>query len=205
LPASASVSPATPNLRPPAVATGGRWAWRTHPQASGTLRDWLREPASLTARLQRCGRFRVAVLRQRLGHANADERVLLGLRANDPCLVREVALYCNEVPVIFAHTVLPASPRGILCRWLARLGSRSLGSLLFAHPAFRRSALAYRAIDRRHPLYAGAAGLCAGQPPSRLAARRCVHRFGPQRVLVSEVFLPAMETVVVKDETPRRR
>lgn len=194
----------TQPVRPTAVIAGAQPAWRPRPPAAGALRDWLREPGSLTARLQRSGRFRVVVLRQRLDHAHADERALLGLRANAACLVREVALYCDDVPVIFAHTVLPLAPRGILGRWLARLGSRSLGSLLFAHPGFRRGALAYRAIDRRHPLYAGAAGLCAAPLPRRLAARRCLHRFGGQCVLVSEVFLPALANLAAPEQPPRR-
>lgn len=156
------------------------------------MRDWLRERGSLTARLMRHGTFRVAVLRQCLHHANADERALFSLRPAARCHVREVVLYCDGVPVIYAHTVLPAEPRGILSRWFARLGSRSLGSLLFTHAGFVRGPLAYARIDRRHPLFAPAAALLASPPPATFAARRCLHRYGTQAVLVSEVFLPAI-------------
>ena len=155
------------------------------------LRDWLREPASLTARLQRHGRFRLQVLRQRLHQANADEAVALGLQPRSRCQVREVLLHCNDVPVVFAHTVLPNRPRGVLSRWLAGLGGRSLGSLLFAHPGFVRGRLAYARIDRRHPLYAPAAAALGLSPPY-FFVRRCPHNFGKQRVLVTEVFSSAL-------------
>jgi len=92
-----------------------------------------------------------------------------------------------ENEVIFAHTVLPAAPRGVLSRWFAGLGGRSLGSLLFAHPGFVRGPLAFARIDRRHPLYARAEA-ALGTSPRHFLARRCAHRFGGQRVVVTEVF-----------------
>jgi len=157
------------------------------------LRGWLREPGSLTARLQRRGRFRIRLLWQRLHHANADECSALGLIPGSRCWVREVVLFCDDVPVIFAHTVLPVRPRGVLTRWFARLGSRSLGSLLFAHPGFIRSHLAFSRIDMRHPLHASAMSTLGVDPAGGFLARRCTHRLHGQTVLVTEVFSPRLE------------
>lgn len=164
--------------------------WRNRLPLHGTdasLRDWLREPGSLTARLQRSGRFRLTLLSQRLHRANPDEEEILALPSHARCWVREVLLHCNDRPVIFAHTVLPAEPRGVLSRWLAGLGGRSLGSLLFAHPGFVRGPLAFARIDRRHPLYERAETALGASPP-HFFARRCEHGFGQQRVVVTEVF-----------------
>lgn len=164
--------------------------WRKRPPLRGTearLRDWLCEPGSLTARLQRSGSFRLKLLRQRLHCANPDEEALLALPSHARCWVREVLLHCNDSPVIFAHTVLPTEPRGVLSRWFAGLGGRSLGSLLFAHPGFVRGPLTFARIDHRHPLYARAEAALGASPPHFLA-RRCTHGFGRQRVVVTEVF-----------------
>lgn len=165
-------------------------SWQRRPPRLGTdaqLRGWLCEPGSLTARLQRYGHFRLKLLRQRLHRANPDEEAMLSLPSRARCWVREVVLHCDDVPVIFAHTVLPAVPRGVLSRWFAGLGGRSLGSLLFAHPGFVRGPLAFARIDRRHPLYARAEA-ALGTSPRHFLARRCAHRFGGQRVVVTEVF-----------------
>lgn len=170
-----------------------RWCAVLPAEAPRSVRGWLRERGSLTARLMRLGRFRIVVLRQSLRHANDDECALLGLPARARCWVREVILHCDGVPVIYAHTVLPAAPRGVLSRWFARLGGRSLGSLLFAHPGFVRGPLDFARIDARHPFHAPAARLVDGAAPATFFARRCRHRYGRQSVLVSEVFLPAIE------------
>jgi chorismate--pyruvate lyase len=71
-----------------------------------------------------------------------------------------------------------------------RLGNRSLGSLLFAYPGFRREAIEYLRLDRRHPLYQRAAAVA--EVGDTLWARRSLHRLGAQHVLVTEVFLPAI-------------
>jgi chorismate--pyruvate lyase len=154
------------------------------------IRSWLREPGSLTARCQRASRqFRVRLLHYGKGAALADESAGAG-GARGLAWVREVVLECDGAPVIFAHTTLAAAGNGRLTRWMAGLGNRSLGSLLFTYPGFRRGPIEILRLDPRHPLYRRAAAL--GPVGGELWARRSWHRLGRQRVLVTEVFLPAI-------------
>ena len=177
----------------------GRFEWRTRllgREISPVLRSWLTEPGSLTSRCQAlCSHFTVQLLHYGFARPLAGEG---GRRARPK--VREVLLACDGVPVIFAHTTLctgalsnhPAGQsRGQLSRWLARLGSRSLGSLLFAHPGFARGEIEYCRLDARHPLFQRVGAVC--QPSGPLWARRSRHSLGDQTVLVTEVFLPAIE------------
>lgn len=159
--------------------------------AARPYRSWLRERSSLTARWQRAsGDFRVFPVRQALSLPLPDERGLLRLASRRLAWVREVVLQCGDTPVAFAHTALAAAPRGRLQRWLRRLGRRSLGTLLFVHPGFVRLASEYCRLDRRHPLHAELVR-CTGSREPRYWARRTLFAFGDQRVLVTEVFLPA--------------
>lgn len=153
------------------------------------LRGWLREPDSLTARCEcACREFRVRLLTfRRENSLHASER---GKR-----WAREVLLTCDGRPVIFAHTELGQQARGRLRQWLAGLGSRSLGSLLFAYPGFERGRIEYLRLDTRDPLYRRAvvaAKLDGAGCPRHLWARRSVHALGVQGVMVTEVFLPAI-------------
>lgn len=157
------------------------------------LASWLTEPDSLTARcVGACRHFRIRLLREGQGLPMPDEVNLFRLRPGQKARVREVVLECDGVPVIYAHTVLPLAPRGRLARWLAGLGSRSLGSLLFAHPGFDRGPIQFRRLDRRHPLFARAARAVSSRPAEYLWARRSTHSLDGQTVLVTEVFLPAI-------------
>jgi chorismate lyase len=167
--------------------------------ASGLFR-WLREPGSLTLRCQQhCRVFRVRVLRQGI-FAPLDDG------SGHRCLpVREVLLECDGVPVIFAHSVLSTARSGRLGRWFSRLGAQSLGSLLFTHAGFRRTRIEFLRLHQQHPLYRRLLD-CAvitnnkqtgGEPV--LWARRSRHHLGQGSVLVTEVFLPAIEQLKALD------
>lgn len=153
------------------------------------IASWLREPGSLTARLVKNSRqFRVRLL------ASGNGRALGGWPPNSrarQARVREVVLEADGIPVIFAHTVIPAHARGRLRRWLAGLGERSLGSLLFTHPGFQRTPLTYRRLPRNHPLYRRASPW-TDHPTPTLWARACRHRLGGESVQVVEVMLPVL-------------
>jgi chorismate--pyruvate lyase len=96
----------------------------------------------------------------------------------------------------YQHSWGVARPaRGLLSHWLAGLGVRSLGSLLFAHPGFVRGEIEYLRLDSRHPLFQRVARIAL--PEETLWARRSLHQLGKQAVLVTEVFLPAIETLGV--------
>ena len=157
-------------------------------------RTWLTRQGSLTARLQaRCGRFRVAGVRQWRGPVPADEARRLG-RCGGPALIREVVLRCDGAPAVFAHSVLPGASLTGAWRGLGRMGNRSLGAALFKTPAVRRGRLEYARLDARHTLYARAASLLDA-PPRGLWARRSRFRLGGRAILVTEVFLPAVLTL----------
>ena len=165
-----------------------------HSQAPGAkcpYRQWLIDQGSLTRRIQiRCNAFSVRNVKLRQGKACRDEAALVGLKQRDRALLREVYLYCEENPVVFAHSVLPAGLRG---PWqaLSKLGNKPLGAALFADPSVKRTPLAYKKLGARHELYQRACRILADHPPF-LWARRSVFSLKNSLILVTEVFLPGI-------------
>ena len=155
-------------------------------------RNWLQDRGSLTRRIQsRCSHFYVKPILQSLQRICGDELSVMGLRSNELAMVREVYLYCNSVPVIFAHSVIA---RKDLCgswRGLTKLGNKSLGTILFSNPRIKRTPLEYKRIKPSHLLYGRA---CAKLPqkPAYLWARRSLFTLHGQSILVTEVFLPTL-------------
>ena len=181
-----------------------RWLGkRPHGKDDRDVLPWLRDRGSLTARLQALGPFAVRTRFQGLAVPTLDEAQVLNIKPGRLAWVREVALLSQDVPVVFAHTVLPYRPRGPLTGWLARLGNRSLGALLFANPGFMRGKLVCRRIDARHELFDTAihALRLDASPPKFLWARRSRFSFGVQSVLVTEVFAPQIPS---SPQAPRR-
>jgi len=154
------------------------------------LAPWLRDHGSLTLRIQRrCHRFAVRNLHSGLAHIAFDESALLGIAPQQLAWSREVFLYADDQPVVFAHSACAqAHLRGAWAE-VRELGSKPLGALLFAHPLVERQPLHYQALRAHHPLYQRAAA-ALDNPPGRLWARRSLFYLHGAPLLVTEVFLP---------------
>ena len=154
------------------------------------LCPWLQEPKSLTARLHRhYGDVNLWVISQSLGKPYNDE----GSGKLPMAVCRAVVLSSGDgSPLVVAHSILPAIPRGPLSVMFRKLGRQALGSLLFTHRGFVRREREWAFLDKRHPLYRLALSQMQGACEPRLWARRAVFsqsRYPQQSVQVTEVFL----------------
>jgi len=115
------------------------------------------------------------------------------MAANDSAQIREVLLYGNGRPVVFAHSVLPR--RSLQGEWrsLGRLGNKPLGAVLFANPKVKRTPLSYKKLTANHDLYQAALRYAAGRP-EYLWARRSIFSLNCASILVTEVFLPGLSS-----------
>jgi chorismate--pyruvate lyase len=118
---------------------------------------------------------------------------------------REVLLVCDGTPVVYAHTAVPLTADANDWPFFGSLGERSLGTTLFGDPLVARGALRYAKLSPAHPLHARAAEATdiGGQ---QLFARRCLFRRKSGVLLVTEVFLPAIDALQLYDAglTPAR-
>jgi chorismate--pyruvate lyase len=156
------------------------------------LAPWLRDRGSLTQRIrERCGQFAVRPVRDGLARIAFDESALLGLAPHRLAWSREVFLYADGEPVVFAHSA--CAPQHLRGAWAAvrGLGDRPLGALLFAHPQVVRQPLHYKSLYPHHPLHRSASDELGGNP-DRLWARRSLFALRGAPLLVTEVFLPGI-------------
>jgi chorismate--pyruvate lyase len=147
---------------------------------------------SLTARIKTYSkRFKVVRCFQGSSSAGIDELTLMGLRLREHAHVREVLLLANEVPVVFAHSVVRSRDMKGPWQSVGILGTRPLAEALFANPQVSRMEIEYRQIDDRHYLYNKMRKLDLDLP-KRLWARRSLFILSECPLLVTEVFLPSI-------------
>ena len=154
---------------------------------------WLFDPASLTARLiNACdGKFSVRVISQSWGTPLWNESKRLGIRERQTALIREVFLYCDDQPWVFARTVIPRTTLTGKEKYLANLGSKPLGAVLFADPNMHRDQFEVTCLREGDLLYAHADQL-AGSKPTEIWGRRSAFYLSGKPLLVNEIFLPAI-------------
>lgn len=153
---------------------------------------WLFDPGSLTSRLiDHCaGRFYVRVLSQGWQRPRRDEAQRLGMRIGHMALVREVLLYCDDTPLVFARSVIPRTTLTGRQKFLATLGNRPLGAALFSDPAMRRDELEVSCLRAPAAVYPALAELDTGH--MCVWGRRSVFYMGGKPLLVAEMFLPSL-------------
>jgi len=159
------------------------------------LRNWPIDRGSLTQRIKdRCKNFRVELVRQELSPAFTDELEAIAYAPKRWALVREVYLYCDDTPVVFAHTVFGVRSSRGAWQSLSRLGNRSLGAALFSNPKVKRQPLHFKSLNAGNKLYHLACTRLQAKP-SRLQARRSLFILTGEPLLVTEVFLPGIAKI----------
>ena len=137
------------------------------------------------------------VYRQAWTRPTPDEARALGLRAGLRARVREVHLYCDEQPCVFARTIIPRATLQGKHRRLARLGNRSLGAVLFADKTLQRSAPWLAVIGKQHAIFAAATARTINKPKT-LWGRRSLFYLSGKPLLLNELFLHDMSACTPK-------
>lgn len=172
--------------------------WRTRQQLTGKtvpadFAGWLFDQGSLTRRIiSNCDTtFRVEVLSQKWQRPMLNEALRLGAQSEQLALIREVLLYCGDVPWVYARSVLPGSTLTGPRRFLGKLGNRPLGEVLFSDPGIQRDEIEVACIRQGQRMFETATQRLDNKPVD-IWGRRSVFYLYKKPLLVNEVFLPAI-------------
>ena len=150
---------------------------------------------SLTKRLiQSCSeQFSVQVLNQSWVKPTRAEQKMLSVREGQNVLLRQVILYCGKQPMVFAHSLIPLKTLRGEHRRLGCLKNKPLGKYLFSKPYLKRSSLQWSLISPSNSLYHVIAqnNVITGN----VWGRRSLFHLKQKKLLVSEYFLPAIQTL----------
>ncbi|WP_226960798.1 chorismate--pyruvate lyase family protein [Thalassotalea sp. LPB0316] len=153
------------------------------------VRDWLLDESSLTARLKaNATTFRLAVLGQQITYCSEREACIY-IKAGERVLAREVVLFCDDKPQVFARSLLPLTSLTGEQKALAELGEQPLGQVIFSSPKLKRKALQIAEFSSDNQLKALNHQLGLPQQTS-VWGRRSTFLIDDKPILVAEVFLP---------------
>lgn len=167
--------------------------WHSYRRVPGAavprpLRNWLLDRGSLTERLIHAshGQFRVEVLHQRMALPHLSECRALGMPCRQRALVREVILYGQGEPWVYARSIIPVTTLTGRLRSLRKLDNRPLGALLFNDVSMQRGPID---ITCTHTDTLKLPTL-PEDFQGRVWGRRSVFYLDQKPLLVSEMFLP---------------
>jgi len=165
-----------------------------HVQAPEAMRHWLTESGSLTAKLiAHSSSFRVQRVYQQHDCCWADECAEIGLHKVEKVHAREVVLRCDDIPIVYAHTVLPLNSNAHQWPLFRSLGEKSLGTTLFGDPQVKRGALQFARLRPNHPAMQRFRQIVKNDHVDQvLFARRSLFFRRGGVMLVTELFLPGV-------------
>jgi chorismate--pyruvate lyase len=164
-------------------------------QIPSPIASWLGDKGSLTQRVIQCcgaGEFKVRLLHQAWGTPLNSEYRILRMRRGLLAMVRDVELRCNDIPWVFARTLIPISSLKGAAQRLTQLGEKPLGAVLFSDTKVIRGATQVACLLPGQPLFETA---CNHLPkkPNRLWGRRTLFYIQKRPLLVNEIFLPNLK------------
>ena len=171
------------------VTLSNQWLEPSQCQLPPLLLSWLLDKNSLTARLkEHCQIFRVELLGQQIQACSAAE-ACADILEGEQVLVREVLLYCDNKPQVFARSLLPLASLTGSEQALANLGTQSLGQVLFNNPSLERRSIEIAAFDK-HSSVAILSQKLKLVVEQTLWGRRSIFVVENKPLMVAEVFLP---------------
>lgn len=174
--------------------------WQRYvPRINRSHRHWLTDTGSLTRKLKNHSQhFAVELQGQYHAPVSLAEYQAIDIPLAQQVWQRDVLLLCDDVPVVYGHTVTPCERVSRDWPFFNGLGTQALGSALFNDPLIQRAHFEFTRLSPKDELYQqiARATLTHGiNLPPHLWARRCVfhHQRRPHsRIMVSEVMLPAL-------------
>lgn len=171
------------------VTLDSNWSDPTQTFLPDHLKSWLLDNDSLTARLKsHCQQFSIDVLGQQVQFCTEQEANEF-IQPNEQVLVREVVLYCDDNPQVFARSLLPLASLTGEQQHLASLGDQSLGQVIFNSPNLKRGPISISsfASSSRVANLSKELALPVVEP---IWGRRSMFFIENKPLSVAEVFLP---------------
>ena len=97
--------------------------------------EWLNEEGSISKKISLKAEFKLKILHDYIGTAEEEEYSALKIASED-VRIREVMLFGNSSPLVFARSIIPNLTSSKGYPGLGSVGNKSLGDLLFKSKLF---------------------------------------------------------------------
>jgi chorismate--pyruvate lyase len=118
------------------------------------IRSWLLENGPITKRIAKNGSFKLYLIQDELSYIEQIDKDFIDC-ASDEIKLREVILFCNDAPLVFAQTIIPVETISNGFEQLGNLGNKPLGDILFEKDIFTKDKVVYALFENASRLYWG--------------------------------------------------
>ena len=120
--------------------------------------SWLNESGSITSRIKSFSDFKLKLLRDSPGVVDAavDDLIISNYKENN---IREVLLYSDEEPLIYAKSIIPLETIRLGLGVLGNLKENPLGDILFSNPEIKKEYMLFSKFELNKKIFYGRKGI----------------------------------------------
>ena len=120
--------------------------------------SWLNESGSITSRIKSFSDFKLKLLRDGPGEVDSadDDLIISNYKENN---IREVLLYSDEEPLIYAKSIIPLETIRLGLGVLGNLKENPLGDILFSNPEIKKEYMLFSKFESNKKIFYGRKGI----------------------------------------------
>ena len=123
-------------------------------QVSDEIKSWLLEKGPITKRIKSVKKFRLELIQDEISEVDKVEKAFINSKSRK-IRVREVVLYGNTKPMVFARTIIPNTTIEKGFAELGTLGKSPLGDILFKKDIFTKDNVVYASFKYKKKIFWG--------------------------------------------------
>jgi chorismate--pyruvate lyase len=173
--------------------------WQKNIQTINCLSRWLKTKDSFSNKIENIGKLKISELKFFPIKILHDEKVFFDKKYERSLYLREVVIFANEIPVMYARTVLPKNYLRGFWGEIKRLRNGSLSEIVFNNNQTLRSNFIYKKPSRNDNFTKRLDSLGV-EYRDILAIRQSIFNYKKQQTLLTEVFLQNIKNLKYNDE-----
>lgn len=170
--------------------------WQVNIKIGIKLNLWVKDKSSLSKKIINTMPFKIKNLKVRHIKVFNDEKVFFKKENTRDFFIREVLIFADKLPVIYARTVIPKKYlRGFWGR-VKRLKNSPLSKIVFNKKCILRSDFVFKKLSDNDELRKRL-NACKIYESGAITARKSAFNHKGEKVLLTEVFLSSIEGIKI--------
>ena len=116
------------------------------------IASWLLENGPITKRIKNNGTFQLNVIQDKLSTISADDKKFINTNSEE-IKKREVTLLCNDIPIVFAQTIIPVETIEKGFDGMGNLGTKPLEDILLEKGTLLKDRIGYASFGDQKSTY----------------------------------------------------
>ena len=166
--------------------------WNKNIQIEHKLKFWLLDVKSLSYRIRNIAKLEIIPIETRVSNIFLNEKKVLGYRKSEHLYLREVLIYADKLPIMYARTILPSKYLRGFWHKIKKLNNKPLADIVFERRMIIRSDFKFKKQSINDD-FSKRIKMFSLKKIKILATRQSTFKNKNEKVLLTEVFFNYFE------------